>query len=62
MVFHGDLDLFMLFISVCRPLGHTYDYDVCDVIFFMWAKHFISHIKGFFMEIEPFLISKLSQV
>jgi len=22
MVFHGDLDLFMLFISVCRPLGH----------------------------------------
>ena len=22
MVFHGDLDFFMLFISVCRPLGH----------------------------------------
>ena len=28
---------------------------VREVIFFMRAKHFISHFKGFFMEIETFL-------
>jgi len=36
------------------------DYDVCEVIFCIWAKHMIGK---FFMEITTFLISKfLSQL
>ena len=46
MIFHGDLDFFMLFISVCKPLGHKPTnaptiMSFMKLFFCIWANHFI---------------------
>ena len=53
---------------LCRPAGHNNYLRPADSVkaggyfFFMREKHLLGPFKGFFMEIETFLISKLSQV